>query len=162
MTSCPYNPNQPATTYFGLAPEIERVHQSVLATVTIPFLVVGGRRIGKTSFLWEIERRLESDQQVHAAYVDLGSLPPNPKPAHLFQRIAKAISYKASKDAIDAGSAADFSGELDGFDRLLDFLNRMADKRPGGRVVLLFDELELLKQTEWFGDSIAKFPFCYD
>jgi len=149
MALCPYNPNHPASKYFGLNDELDRVLAGVLAPVPAAFLVVGGRRIGKTSFLWEIERRLDREQPARAAYVDLGSLPYEPQPAHLFQRIARAVSDKLTGDFGKVGELGEPADESEAFDRLVDFITRLADENSVSRVVIMLDELELLKQRRW-------------
>lgn len=159
MALCPYVPNQPAIggMYFGLNEELQRVLTGVLAPVSASFLVVGGRRVGKTSFLWEIERRLDRGQQARAAYLDLGSLPHNPEPAHLFQRIARAVSHKLSGDVGRASNLEELSDESESFDRLVSFIISLADEQSVPRVVIMLDELELLKQSRWLATVLRNF-----
>jgi hypothetical protein len=159
MVPCPFNPNEPATVgmYFGLSEELERVLESILTPVPVAFLVVGGRRIGKTSFLWEIERRLDQAQQARAAYLDLGLLPHEPQPRHLFHHIARAVSYKLVGGTEQARSLGEFSDDPEELNRLVGFITQLADEESVPRVIIMLDELELLKQHKWLTTVLRNF-----
>lgn len=161
MISGPYDPYHPATEgmYFGLTEELEQLLSDVLAPIPIAFLVAGAGRIGKTSFLREIERRLDNDHLARAAYLDLNSLPlsSSPSPAQLFHSIARAVSSKLTGSNEEASSLTSFSDEPEAFDSLVNFIISLADKQSVPRVVVMLDELQLLNETEWLATVLRNF-----
>ncbi len=129
----PYLRNRPASgwRFFGRKRELEVLEESDES-----FFVVGGRRMGKTSLLKELERRISANG-MHVVFVDVEACQDEDE---VVRKILQNISEK------DAASA--MRRQLALSEPFISSVLRKVTSR-GGRVVLILDEL---------GNVIARQP----
>jgi len=147
---CPYNYLEPVTNpamFFGREEQLKSLQEGVSGQIRSSFLVVGGPRMGKTSLLLELKRRLNCELNRSPlgfipVYLDMASTLPQPTSLWpLIRRVREAISA----DMVAGPSAAGLSSELtalaDTGQTLLEELVSLLWQK-NRRVILLLDNAD--------------------
>lgn len=127
--------------FFGRERELEALERDVLAGHSLG--VYGLRKVGKTSLLGQLARKLRDHRPAAAPVlpveVDLQKLPFTQRSANgVFEMIARALRAEQARLGIGAARAVS-----DPHEALLAAVEA-AERTPGARVVLILDEFEVL------------------
>jgi hypothetical protein len=160
----PYIPGTPlqagSPLFFGRADLFQFVAENTAGSIRQSILVlIGQRRMGKTSFLQQLAVRLSRDYV--AVYLDGQALGIDPGMANFFYDVALAISDALARQGIDLAqpSLADFGARPSSvFERV--FLPAVFEAIRPRRLLLLFDEFEELEMRVKSG-RLAPAIFSY-
>ena len=159
MNSTPYiagNPVKGQVGFFGRDDIFREVMQVMHDLQSNAIVLYGQRRIGKTSVLLELERRLETDGEFTPVYFDLQDKAAKPLADVLFE-LAQRIAAKIGQ-TLPSRANFDESGLY--FRKI--FLPAMSSLASRRGVVLLFDEFDVLDSPERGQAGKAFFPYLRD
>lgn len=160
----PYIPGTPlqagSPLFFGRADLFQFVAENMAGSIRQSILVlIGQRRMGKTSFLQQLAVRLSRDYV--AVYLDGQALGIDPGMANFFYDVALAISDALARQGMELAepSLADFEARPSGaFERV--FLPAVFEAIRPRQLLLLFDEFEELEMRVKSG-RLAPAIFSY-
>ena len=152
-----YNePVQTSEMFYGRRQEIEGILKGFGEGNGSSYALVGGRKMGKTSMLLEIERQINAlpveqntSPKLVPIYLDLVSVQPQ-KPGDFFQPIIAQLNAKFP-DIQNLRMETD--DEANGINKVFDDfttqIKRVVDKMRDIRIVILADEVEFLLDHDW-------------
>jgi tetratricopeptide (TPR) repeat protein len=137
--------------FYGREPLIQRILQTIH---TNSLMLHGERRIGKTSLLHQLRRRLETlddpEYRFHAAYIDLQGTPEQKLFATLadqiFDALGGVVGAQAREPALARPAGYDHHDLVRELYGLLDLLQQRSRERV--RLVLLIDEVDELNRYD--------------
>ncbi|MCP4359079.1 MAG: SUMF1/EgtB/PvdO family nonheme iron enzyme [Chloroflexi bacterium] len=136
--------------FYGRAPILSFVRDTLNPPQQRVVVLYGMRRIGKTSVLYELQRRLSDE--FHSVYFDLMGQAGRPLP-HALYEIANHIA-----DSLDEDPPARFTDLF----QFRDYLETACNKSPDGKpILLLLDEFDDLSDQEINKDAAAFTLFDY-
>lgn len=145
---CPYNYLEPVTNpamFFGREGQLKSIQEGVSGQMRSSFLVVGGPRMGKTSLMLELRRRLDCGPTKKVGllpiYLDLARIRPGSYPSvvrTLNRRLREAIASNVVASVSGSGHLLEPAGpDRDETELLEEALSLLWQQ--GIRVVFLFD-----------------------
>lgn len=156
MHSNPYiagNPIRNRAGFFGRDDIFREVTQVLRHPQSNAIVLYGQRRIGKTSVLLELERRLVNDGEFTPVYFDLQDKAAKPL-AEVLYELARRIAAKTGQALPER---ANFDNAGDYFRQI--FLPTAAGTAARGGLVLLFDEFDVLDSPEQGQAGQSFFPY---
>lgn len=157
--------------FYGRTEEIDRIKKEIVATSfqKQDFAILGQRRIGKTSMLYQLKGEL--DEKYLTVFIDTQNVkPPEPKILfiHILNEIKKEILKKYDESVLPIFSVLEREKSNDGLEyiRFNDDLEKLTEIIQSGRlpkIVFLIDEVETLKEfggldmLDFFRSLIQKF-----
>lgn len=147
------NPIKDQSGFFGRQDIFREVMQVLRQRESNAIVLYGQRRIGKTSVLLQLEKRLAHEHEFSSVYFDLQDKAAKSLPEVLFelsQHISKTTGHAVPKQS-------DFD-RMDDYFRST-FLPEIAEKVASGGLVLLFDEFDVLDSPMRTQASETFFPY---
>ena len=145
--------------FYGRTEEIDRIKKEIVATSfqKQDFAILGQRRIGKTSMLYQLKGEL--DEKYLTVFIDVQNIEPK-EPKILFinilNEIKKEILKKYDESVLPIFSVLEREKSNDGLEytRFNDDLEKLTEIIQSGRlpkIVFLIDEVETLKDFKGLG-----------
>lgn len=147
------NPIRNQSGFFGRDDVLREIMQVLRHPQSNAIVLFGQRRIGKTSILLEIERRLSGSSGYTPTYFDLQDKASQPL-AEVLYELAQRIAAKTTKITPDKTK---FDARGDYFRQI--FLPIAADAAEPNGLVLLFDEFDVLDSPEAIHAGKSFFPY---
>ncbi len=139
------NPIEAETAFFGRQKILERIVQAVTKPTKQDILIVGERRTGKTSLIYQLQKRLE--HPFIPVYVVLNTIEPNPD--SVLQIILRKITQSLIKSGVLEQKWLDHAYPyLDFVDNLQDMIEAAKANLVDMRVILLLDEADFLLKVD--------------
>lgn len=171
--SNPYSPFLPVSDsgmFFGFKNEMSDIIFGLGLNKSVSFAIIGGRRIGKTSFLLELKRQMLRNIPRNLlwlpVYINLQEFVPR-TPRQFFGFLAKKIFESAEVvleyDESDEHKISEERGEITAFpdftQSLVALLEDLRQNHGFVRFVLLIDEIGVIAKREWISDVSENLRF---
>jgi hypothetical protein len=151
----PYSYGNPVDekAFFGRQEERENILQAVTKPVKQDIFIIGERRAGKTSLLYQLDSRLQ--MPFLSVYMILAEC--EPRTDALLQYILdKVIRALVEHDILEKTWRTDYLTATDFIGKLSEIIQTAQKKVPHIHLVLLFDEADFLLQVREEGESVSR------
>lgn len=139
------DPVNEATAFFGREHELEQLLQAMTKPAKQDILLIGERRTGKTSLLYQIQRRLKAPFipvyiNLSACYADTNSML-----NHILEKIILAL---VEQHVLDDGWNINHLTHIDFTERVYEIIQFARKKLADVNIILLLDEADFLLAVE--------------
>ena len=145
--------------YVGRSKELEKIKMSLIGQTqdNIP-LILGIRRIGKTSLIKQLIADKEVNKKYEIIFYDLQNMPESEKTNSFFKKLCGHIHDACGSKLNLPFSRKDFDEDpIEAFDKFMGNLNAASQKH---KVLLIFDEFEkLLSNLRYWSNEASRKQF---